>query len=91
MQGHATPAQVNRDRRRDLKLRAAGYIVLRYSYDQIMREPDVVLVDLRAVLETAARPRAVPSAPPPSPLARPPAPLPTPLDPGLRGRSSRTG
>ena len=91
VQGHATPAQVNRDRRRDLKLRAAGYIVLRYSYDQIMREPDVVLVDLRAVLETAARPRAVPSAPPPSPLARPRAPLPTPLDPGLRGRSSRTG
>jgi very-short-patch-repair endonuclease len=55
VEGHATPAQVRRDRRRDLKLRAAGYVVLRYSYDQIMSEPESVLADLRAVLEEAAR------------------------------------
>jgi very-short-patch-repair endonuclease len=55
MQGHATPAQVSRDRWRDLKLRAAGYVVVRYSYDQIMREPDAVLADLRSVLSRAAR------------------------------------
>lgn len=54
VQGHATPAQVDRDRRRDLKLRAAGYIVVRYSYDQVMREPEIVLADLRAVLVGAA-------------------------------------
>lgn len=59
IQGHATPAQMRRDRRRDLKLRAAGYIVVRYSYDQVMCEPDAVLADLQAVLETAARRPAV--------------------------------
>jgi very-short-patch-repair endonuclease len=58
VQGHATPAQMARDRSRDLKLRAAGYIVVRYSYDQVFHEPDAVLADLRAVLESAARRRA---------------------------------
>ena len=53
VQGHATPAQIARDRRRDLKLRAAGYIVLRYSYDQIVREPEAVLADVRAALAIA--------------------------------------
>lgn len=57
VQGHATPAQMRRDRRRDLKLRAAGYVVVRYSYDQVFYEPDAVLADLRAVLESAARQR----------------------------------
>jgi very-short-patch-repair endonuclease len=58
VQGHATPAQIRRDHRRDLTLRAAGYVVVRYSYDQVMYEPDAVLADLRAVLENAARRRA---------------------------------
>ena len=58
VQGHATPAQVARDRRRDLKLRAAGYVVVRYSYDQVIYEPDAVLADLRAVLAAAERRRA---------------------------------
>jgi very-short-patch-repair endonuclease len=55
VQGHATPAQIRRDHRRDLILRAAGYVVVRYSYDQVMYDADVVLADLRAVLERAAR------------------------------------
>jgi very-short-patch-repair endonuclease len=55
VQGHTTPAQMRRDHRRDLKLRAAGLIVVRYSYDQVVYEPDAVLADLRRVLETAAR------------------------------------
>jgi very-short-patch-repair endonuclease len=55
VQGHATPAQIRRDHRRDLILRAAGYIVVRYSYDQVMYEGDAVLADLRMVLEGAAR------------------------------------
>jgi very-short-patch-repair endonuclease len=53
-QGHATPAQVAGDRRRDLRLRAAGFVVVRYSYDQVISEPELVLADLRAVLATAA-------------------------------------
>jgi very-short-patch-repair endonuclease len=55
VQGHATPAQLRRDRRRELKLRAAGYVVVRYSYDQIVNEPDAVLADLGAVLAVAGR------------------------------------
>jgi very-short-patch-repair endonuclease len=58
VQGHATPAQIRRDHRRDLTLRAAGYVVVRYSYDQVMYEADAVLADLRTVLELAARRRA---------------------------------
>lgn len=58
VQGHATPAQMRRDHRRDLILRAAGYVVVRYSYDQVMFEANAVLADLRAVLESAARRRA---------------------------------
>jgi very-short-patch-repair endonuclease len=53
IQGHTTPAQMRRDRRRDLRLRAAGFVVLRYSYDQVVREPDAVLADLRAALARA--------------------------------------
>ncbi len=54
VQGHATPAQMRRDHRRDLMLRAAGYVVVRYSYDQVTYEPELVLADLRAVLASAA-------------------------------------
>ncbi len=58
VQGHATPAQMRRDHRRDLILRAAGYVVVRYSYDQIMYDGEAVLADLRMVLAHAARRRA---------------------------------
>jgi very-short-patch-repair endonuclease len=58
VRGHATPAQIARDRRRDLKLRAAGYVVVRYSYGQVVHEPEAVLADLRAVLAGAGRRKA---------------------------------
>jgi very-short-patch-repair endonuclease len=44
--GHRTPAQLNRDHRRDLELRARGYTVLRYTYDQVMRSSELVIADL---------------------------------------------
>lgn len=47
---HATPAAVERDRSRELTLRAAGYLVLRYTWRQVTRRPDVVAADLRAAL-----------------------------------------
>jgi very-short-patch-repair endonuclease len=55
VQGHASPAQMRRDHHRDLVLRAAGYVVVRYSYDQVIQEAGAVLADLRRVLELAAR------------------------------------
>ncbi len=55
VQGHATPAQIARDRERDLRLRAAGYVVIRYSYGQVMYQSDAVLADLHAALAGAAR------------------------------------
>lgn len=36
-------------------MRLGGYVVLRYSYDQIVHEPQAVLADLRAALEDAAK------------------------------------
>jgi very-short-patch-repair endonuclease len=55
VQGHATPAQMARDHGRDLKLRAAGYIVLRYSCAQVIHQAEAVLADLRTALASAAR------------------------------------
>jgi very-short-patch-repair endonuclease len=55
VQGHASPAQMRRDHHRDLMLRAASYIVVRYSYDQVTYEADTVVADLRRVLDLAAR------------------------------------
>jgi very-short-patch-repair endonuclease len=49
-QGHGTPAQIERDRARDLKLRTAAYTVLRYSWKQVKRQPAAVISDLAAVL-----------------------------------------
>jgi hypothetical protein len=43
---HSSPAQMERDRRRDLALRAAGYVVLRYSWRMVTREPERVAADL---------------------------------------------
>lgn len=48
---HRTPAQVNRDRRKELELRAAGFTVLRYSEEQILHNAQAVLADLCAALE----------------------------------------
>ena len=38
--GHRTRAQIEKDRRNDLRLRAAGYTVLRYTWDQVTEEPE---------------------------------------------------
>jgi predicted transcriptional regulator of viral defense system len=51
---HRTPAQIERDRRKELQLRAAGFVVLRYTWDQINDESHAVVADVLAMLERAA-------------------------------------
>jgi hypothetical protein len=53
---HGGSVSVERDRRRELKLRAAGWLVLRYSWQQVTREPGRVAADLRASLANAEGP-----------------------------------
>jgi very-short-patch-repair endonuclease len=53
---HRTPAQQAKDRRRDQDLTAAGYIPLRFTYAQVVDEPDRVERILRA--SAAAAPAA---------------------------------
>ncbi|HEY7151080.1 MAG TPA: type IV toxin-antitoxin system AbiEi family antitoxin domain-containing protein [Solirubrobacterales bacterium] len=48
--GHAGRAAVERDRKRDLDLRAAGYLVLRYTWQQVTELPRAVVDDLRRAL-----------------------------------------
>lgn len=52
---HATATAVERDRRRELRLRAAGLSVLRYTWQQITEQRWRVVADLRAALDAAAR------------------------------------
>jgi Protein of unknown function (DUF559)/Transcriptional regulator, AbiEi antitoxin len=47
---HSSPAQMERDRQRDLVLRAAGYTVLRYTWQMVTREPERVTADLMRTL-----------------------------------------
>ncbi len=51
---HGTPAAVERDRRRELRLRAAGYVVLRYSRGQVTTQPKAVAADLQKTLAARA-------------------------------------
>ena len=44
---HGTPSKLEKDRRRDLDLRAAGFTVLRYTWTQVTEEGDLVVADLR--------------------------------------------
>jgi hypothetical protein len=44
---HRSPAQVKRDRRKELALRAAGYLPVRYSEEQLARHGNEVIADLR--------------------------------------------
>ncbi len=47
---HGTPAAMERDHGRDLTLRAAGFRVLRYTWQQITGQPQLVAADLAAAL-----------------------------------------
>ena len=53
---HHTPAQIDRDRRKDLALRAADLAVLRYSRDQVEQTPAVVAADVIAALAAGPQP-----------------------------------
>lgn len=44
--GHHTPAQMERDRRRELHARRAGLMMIRYTWSQVAYEADLVLADL---------------------------------------------
>jgi very-short-patch-repair endonuclease len=47
---HSTAAAIERDHERDLVLRAAGYVVLRYTWQQVTRQAAAVAADLRTAL-----------------------------------------
>ena len=55
---HGTAAQIARDHERDLRLRAAGFTVLRYTWAQIKSRRDLILADLRRALGLPDRPPA---------------------------------
>lgn len=47
---HAPAAAAERDRGRELRLRAAGFAVVRYTWQQVRRTPEEVTADLRRTL-----------------------------------------
>jgi very-short-patch-repair endonuclease len=47
---HSTRGQMERDRRKELELRVAGFLVIRYTRAQVVREPERVAADLLARL-----------------------------------------
>jgi hypothetical protein len=47
---HANPPANETDRRREMTLRRAGYLVVRYTWEQVTRRPDEVVIDLTALL-----------------------------------------
>ncbi len=51
---HHTRAQIDRDRRKELRLRALGFTVVRYSEQQLDDEPEAVIADVLAHLEESA-------------------------------------
>jgi Transcriptional regulator, AbiEi antitoxin/Protein of unknown function (DUF559) len=51
---HAKPAAIERDRRRDLVLRKAGFSVRRYTWRQVTQTPEAVLADVRAAFAARA-------------------------------------
>jgi hypothetical protein len=49
--GHRTPAQLESNHQRDLILRRAGFVVHRYTWQQVTREQTLVTADLTAALD----------------------------------------
>jgi very-short-patch-repair endonuclease len=47
---HGTRFAIERDRGRELTLRAAGFRVLRYTWQQVTRQPERIACDLRREL-----------------------------------------
>jgi very-short-patch-repair endonuclease len=43
---HGTARALEEDHWRDLALRAAGYVVLRYTWQQVTEQPELVAADL---------------------------------------------
>jgi very-short-patch-repair endonuclease len=59
---HSTPAQMYRDRNRDLMLRAAGYRVMRYAWHQVVDQGERVAADLLTQLSPAPKSARTPKA-----------------------------
>jgi hypothetical protein len=72
---HASPAQIRRDRRKELALRAAGLAVLRYSDEQVEHDGRTVMAEVREALASpgASSPHGRPDSSPgaSSPHGRP--------------------
>ncbi len=51
---HRTPAQIRRDRRKELDLRAAGFPVIRYSDEQMKQSRRLIAEELGRLLDSAA-------------------------------------
>lgn len=52
---HGTRAAFERDRRRDAELQAQGWRVVRLTWRRVVDEPEVVIAQLRRLVETSAR------------------------------------
>jgi very-short-patch-repair endonuclease len=48
---HGSWARIKRDRQRELALRAEGFQVIRYTWEQVTGQPDEVAADLRRLLD----------------------------------------
>jgi very-short-patch-repair endonuclease len=47
---HGSWAAIKRDRERELTLRSSGFLVLRYTWEQVTKRADAVSAELRRVL-----------------------------------------
>jgi very-short-patch-repair endonuclease len=58
---HVTPEQFQHDRQRQNRLVAAGWTVLRFTWQDLARRPDHVVATIRALLSQTRSPFAVPT------------------------------